>query len=112
MLKKHVENEADLNSTQATSKSTPSCRKSSIFDDVFISSEPDEVESHLNWPREPAQYDPITFWRTNSKKYPKLTNFAKSVLAIQATSVASERTFSRPGRFDTPVRNQLSCESF
>lgn len=45
-------------------------------------------------------------------QYPTLARIARDYLAIQGSSVASERAFSSGGRTDDKSRNQLSTEVF
>lgn len=71
----------------------------------------DEVSKYLSCPVEDIDSDPIEFWSANKKNYPNLAEVAKMLLPIQATSVPSERTFSRASLIDTAHRSSLSPES-
>lgn len=110
LLQQHVENETDLSSFRTTSDhSSAGCN---VFKDIYVKNAPDEVECYLRASREVESCNPLSFWRANAEKYPKLANLARIVLPIQATSVASERAFSRAGKVDTVSRNRLSSDSF
>ena len=51
---------------------------------------------------------PLKWWRAKEKTYPKLAWLARRILAIPATSAASERLFSIVGLLITAKRNRLS----
>ena len=55
--------------------------------------------------------DPLEWWRTNESKYPHLAHVARSLLAIQATSAASERLFSVAGFSADGTRNRVSPDT-
>ena len=55
--------------------------------------------------------DPLAWWKENEATYPRLAHVARSLLAVQATSAASERLFSQAGLLSTAIRNRLSAES-
>lgn len=112
LLRKFSTNEAYLNSSTSGSPRSDVNNRSSIFEDIYVNAEQDEVESYLYSLRETLQCDPLTFWKTNLKRYLKLANLARIVLAIQATSVSSEKTFSRAGLVNSALRNRLSPKSF
>uniref|UniRef100_A0A914H8I1 HAT C-terminal dimerisation domain-containing protein n=1 Tax=Globodera rostochiensis TaxID=31243 RepID=A0A914H8I1_GLORO len=46
---------------------------------------------------DPNECDPFAFWKIYSTKFPTLTKAAQALLAIPATSVSSERLFSKAG---------------
>jgi hypothetical protein len=51
----------------------------------------------------------MTWWRNNSlTRYPRVSRFARSVLAVPATSVPSECTFSTSGRVIDEYRSSLN----
>ena len=52
------------------------------------------------------------FIQNQSQKYPVLSLLARDYLAIQGSSVASERAFSSGGRTGTALRNRLKPETF
>ena len=51
---------------------------------------------------------PLQWWKTNHTAYPVIAQLARRLLSVPATSVASERLFSRAGDVITKKRNQLS----
>ena len=55
--------------------------------------------------------NPLTFWKECKSEFPNLSKVARSILAIQATSAASERIFSNAGFIGNPRRNRLSVDS-
>lgn len=55
--------------------------------------------------------NPLKWWKDNENQYPNLSKLAKRYLAVQATSVASERVFSTAGDIVTSQRAALSTEN-
>jgi hypothetical protein len=54
----------------------------------------------------------LTWWKSNAvTRYPRLSRFARSILAIPATSVPSECTFSTSGRVISDYRSSLNAET-
>lgn len=51
--------------------------------------------------------NPLDWWKDNEFKYPLLAKSAKRFLAVQATSVASERVFSAAGSIVTAKRSVI-----
>lgn len=85
---------------------------SSLFDGIFLESSVSELDHYIAAPREPKNTDVLNYWKQNSSRFPKLASFARQLLCIQATSVASERSFSIAGELNVPKRNGLSLDSF
>ena len=56
-------------------------------------------------------FDSLGWWRTNQSQFPYLAHAARSLLAMQATSAASERMFSSAGFVSNPTRNRLSPDT-
>lgn len=54
--------------------------------------------------------NPLLFWKSRENVYPGLSKFAKQYLAMPATSVPSERVFSKAGELISDRRNRLSAE--
>ncbi|WOG86324.1 hypothetical protein DCAR_0205526 [Daucus carota subsp. sativus] len=52
-------------------------------------------------------FDILTWWKANAPKYPNLQHMARDFLAIPASTVASESSFSSSGRLVSPHRNRL-----
>ncbi|KAG6819653.1 hypothetical protein H0H93_009827 [Arthromyces matolae] len=82
-----------------------------------------ELNDYLNSPLETDVIDPVQWWgvRTidhtiyeafHSSQYPTLSRMARDYLAIQGSSVPSERAFSSGALTDTLQRNQLAPETF
>ena len=51
---------------------------------------------------------PLLWWAENHKSYPLVAEIARRLLAIPATSVPSERLFSKDGDVITKKRNHLT----
>lgn len=54
------------------------------------------------------QVDPIEWWHTYASKYPHLSQMARDLLAIPATSIPSEQMFSIAGQILTKRQSALS----
>jgi hypothetical protein len=57
------------------------------------------------------KFDILKWWSANSATYPTLAALARDVLAVPASTVASESAFSMGGRIVTDFRSRLSVES-
>ena len=55
--------------------------------------------------------DPIRWWKEHEAKYPVLAKVARKYLGIQATSVASERVFSKAGELISKRRSRLKSKN-
>jgi hypothetical protein len=55
----------------------------------------EEFRSYIKSPPERYTTDPLQWWNSQKKSYPALSEVAKSVLSIPASSAASEREFSK-----------------
>ena len=71
---------------------------------------PTDLKHYLNQPLLDRKADPIKYWLQYERIYPTLSSIAKKYLPIMATSVPSERVFSRAGNILTDHRNSLSSE--
>jgi len=69
---------------------------------------PLELKQHLNRPVSDPDADPLVEWASLNKLYPHVYEVALEYLGILATSVPSERLFSRAGQLITKERNRLS----
>jgi len=70
-----------------------------------------ELQQYLREPSISRSQFPLNWWAVNKDKYPSLAALAavaRCILAIPATSVASERLFSKAGDVITKTRNQLA----
>ncbi|KAJ3705867.1 hypothetical protein LUZ61_009572 [Rhynchospora tenuis] len=57
------------------------------------------------------EFDILTWWKLKVPKYPVLSRLTRDILAVPASTVASESTFSTSGRTLSTVRNCLNDES-
>ncbi|KAJ3539803.1 hypothetical protein NMY22_g4563 [Coprinellus aureogranulatus] len=72
-----------------------------------------QLEEELNryWAFEGGRgdlFDPLRWWKENGHRYPVLSRMARDYLAIPATSVSVERTFSKSRRICTELRASLN----
>ena len=69
----------------------------------------DEIDRYLALPRpaEKSKVDILKWWQDHEKVLPLLSHFAKTILAIPASSASSERTFSAAGNIVTAQRYNL-----
>ncbi|CAI6358473.1 unnamed protein product [Macrosiphum euphorbiae] len=67
-----------------------------------------EIEFYTGLPTISFCQNPLKWWNLNSSMYPFLTILARKFLTIQATSVASERVFSKGGLIVTDHRATLT----
>ncbi|KAJ1692639.1 hypothetical protein LUZ63_009337 [Rhynchospora breviuscula] len=74
-----------------------------------------ELEQYLTEPLDDIaleeQFDILAWWKLKVPKYPVLSRLARDILAVPASTVASESTFSTSGRTLSVVRNSLNDES-
>lgn len=84
---------------------------SSYYDSKKSSSWREEICRYLEAPCANAETDIAQWWRQHCEIYPKLSKMARDYLSIQATSVPSERLFSKAGLTIRKHRNRLSNES-
>lgn len=67
-----------------------------------------EMRAYLAEPLLPRTSDPLAWWRMCSPVFKTLCEVIKTRLCIMATSVPSERIFSKTGQIITDRRNRLS----
>ncbi|XP_056463184.1 E3 SUMO-protein ligase ZBED1-like [Gadus chalcogrammus] len=67
-----------------------------------------EVRSYLEEPLFQRSADPLRWWETKALIYPQLSYVMARRLCIVATSVPSERIFSKTGQIITERRNRIS----
>ena len=60
-----------------------------------------EIEVYRNLPPCPKDESILAWWKAHAEALPRLSEFAKQILAIPASSSSSERLFSLAGLFDT-----------
>ncbi|KAJ1696371.1 hypothetical protein LUZ63_004883 [Rhynchospora breviuscula] len=74
-----------------------------------------ELEQYLTEPLDAtaldASFDILAWWKLKVTVYPVMARLARDVLAVPASTVASESTFSTSGRTLSTVRNSLNDES-
>ncbi|XP_026471060.1 zinc finger BED domain-containing protein 1-like [Ctenocephalides felis] len=68
----------------------------------------DEISHYLSTQVSPLSLNPLKQWEDLKVVFPKLYKLAREFLSIPATSVPSERLFSKAGRTITKTRNRLS----
>ncbi|KAL0195455.1 hypothetical protein M9458_009027, partial [Cirrhinus mrigala] len=67
-----------------------------------------EMRAYLAEPLLPRTSDPLAWWKRCSPVYKTLSEVMKARLCIVATSVPSERIFSKTGQIISERRNRLS----
>ncbi|KAJ7992820.1 hypothetical protein DPEC_G00265970 [Dallia pectoralis] len=67
-----------------------------------------EMRAYLAEPLLPLTSDTLAWWRRYSSVYESLSEVMKARLCIVATSVPSERIFSKTGQIISDRRNRLS----
>jgi len=71
---------------------------------------PTDLKHFLNQPTIPIHENIIKFWDVHKMMYPNIAKIAESYLSLVATSVPSERLFSKAGNIMNAKRNRLSGE--
>ena len=70
--------------------------------------EDDELSRYLKEPALPNTADPLQHWHNSlAAKYPTLARLARRAFSIVASSVASERLFSKAGHLFNQLRARL-----
>nr|XP_046241207.1 zinc finger BED domain-containing protein 4-like [Scatophagus argus] len=67
-----------------------------------------EVRSYLEEPLFQTSADPLSWWENKASFYPRLAHVMTRRLCIVATSVPSERIFSKTGQIMTDRRSRIS----
>lgn len=67
-----------------------------------------EVRSYLEEPIIQRPEDPLSWWQAKALVFPRLVKVMEGRLCIVATSVPSERIFSKTGQILTERRNWIS----
>ncbi|XP_069600377.1 zinc finger BED domain-containing protein 4-like [Ranitomeya imitator] len=86
----------DKKTTESTARRNPSA-------DAIL-----EVRSYLEEPLIQRTLDPLSWWKSRALFYPRLIKVMEGRLCIVATSVPSERIFSKTGQIITERRNRIS----
>ncbi|KAG5306571.1 ZBED1 protein, partial [Acromyrmex insinuator] len=66
-----------------------------------------ELRQYLHQSVIPRHSNPLEYWQTLKAVYPTLFKIAKQYLAVVATSVPTERLFSKAGLIKSDIRNRL-----
>ena len=79
---------------------------------VQVSSQPStgpyiELKRYLEEPHISRDQDPLAWWRDHATLFPKLKQLAHRYLCTPATSVPSERLFSKAGELISHMRSSL-----
>jgi len=67
-----------------------------------------QLATYLAEPTLPHSENPLSWWAMNCHNYPSIAAVARRLLAVPATSVASERLFSKAGNESRKKRNCLA----
>jgi len=75
--------------------------------------EKSELDAYLEEPlvRSDERFEILTWWKTNSNKYPVLSAMAHDFLAIPLSTVSSESAFSLSGRILSDNRSSMTPET-
>ena len=66
-----------------------------------------EIKEYIESPRLDRTLDPLQWWSRKAMRLPNLAKLAKQILAVPATSVPSERVFSKAGELISSKRSRL-----
>ncbi|XP_042612029.1 uncharacterized protein LOC109069099 [Cyprinus carpio] len=66
-----------------------------------------EVQAYLEEPLLPTHEDPLKWWESRAPVYPRLSKLMAKKLCVVATSVPSERIFSKTGQIISERRSRL-----
>jgi len=69
-----------------------------------------ELENYFIVPSIPLNRDPLSWWKENRHRYPRLSVLVEQYMCVPATSVPSERVFSAAGLVVNRLRSRLSPE--
>ena len=83
---------------------------------VQVSSQPStgpyiELKRYLEEPHISREEDPLAWWRERATLFPKLKEMANRYLCTPASSVPSERLFSKAGELISHRRSSLKEEN-
>ncbi|CAN0925081.1 Putative AC transposase [Linum grandiflorum] len=87
-----------------------------FYDLTLVASGSSYVTSHLflremgKDPKSKHMFDILGWWKTNSVKYPILSDIARDILAVPISTVPSESAFSTGGRVLDSFRSSLSLQ--
>ena len=89
-----------IDQSVAASQSRPSTSDSLIV-----------LRMYLDQPNLARKEEPLKWWVANEKSFPSLASHAKKYLSIPATSVSSERLFSKAGEITSRKRNRIKSKN-
>ncbi len=69
-----------------------------------------EIEQYFKLPFIPRKEDPLQWWKHNGHVFPSLQLVAQVYLSTVATSVPSERLFSKAGELISAKRNRIKAK--
>jgi len=69
-----------------------------------------ELENYFGEPSIPLNRDPLSWWKENRHRYPRLSVLVEQYMCVPATSVPAERVFSAAGLVVNRLRSRLSPE--
>ena len=69
------------------------------------------LKSYFEQPVLERKENPLRWWSDNQRSFPSLVSLVKRYLSIPATSVPSERLFSKAGEITSLKRNRLKSKS-
>ena len=69
------------------------------------------LRMYFDQPNLPRKEDPLKWWQQNQNTFPSLVSHAKKYLSIPATSVSSERLFSKAGEITSRKRNRIKSKN-
>jgi hypothetical protein len=101
-------------SSSKESTSLVACLVSSEFQSFLESSASETSKSELliyldeaNHPLNDKNFNLLNYWKVNAPRFPVVSSMAKKFLAVPASSVSSESTFSCGGRVLDDYRSSL-----
>lgn len=111
-------NHLDEKSDHSVEKVT-STKKKSALEELFEDNDNDdevntvdvathEIDLYYSQIKIPITEDPLTWWKNRANVFPYLSRLAKKYLCVPATSVLSERIFSRGGKVITKETSRIT----
>lgn len=103
----------NLQENQASSSSDPWARWSQHVGQRKQRTKQSEYDMYLKDDLVPpdVEIDVLEWWMTNGHKYPTIARMARDVLAVPASTVASESAFSTGSRVISDYRSRLASET-
>lgn len=101
--------EENIVSKQSDAMNYLFCSDSSLSEDEDNATE--ELQNYINEKDVSLSINPLQWWRDNEKRFPIISQIARKILCIPATSIPSERVFSTAGNIVTSKRSCLSSRN-